>query len=323
MRPALLCLFLFYSFFATAQVKKLQLASDIWPPFTNVAGEKAFAIDLVKEALARKDIKIQVEIAQFTNVMNGIKKGEFDGSAALWESDERKQHLVFSAPYLQNQLILVGRKGSDVSAESFPDLNGKRVAVVETYAYGTFDDKNGISLVYGKSDQENLELLLKNEADYMLVDALLIQYLMKHQKDELSDNLEIGTRPLLRKSLHFAIRKDYPDAAEIIDQFNKEIMEMLAEGTYNRILQINWIRADIDGDGQAELIFEGEQAGEEAPTGGYDVFLQASTVGTNYDNQHFYIDGNKYPDWQSVPPQYKVSPREEPVEDVKILKFRF
>ena len=59
-----------------------------------------------------------------------LLSGEFDGSAALWKDTERERALIYSEPYLENRLILVGRQGSDVSATTLAGLASKRIALV-------------------------------------------------------------------------------------------------------------------------------------------------------------------------------------------------
>ena len=114
MKKIFLSILIISSLNSIAQTTELKLASDIWPPFTNVEGEKSFAIDLVKEALGRININTTSEIISMNDVIAAIDKGDVDGSAALWKNDEREKKYVFSEPYLHNQLILVGRKGSVV-----------------------------------------------------------------------------------------------------------------------------------------------------------------------------------------------------------------
>lgn len=306
MKSLLSILFAGISMFGFAQVSELKLASDVWPPFTNVEKEKSFALDLVREALNRGSIQTVYSIVNFGEVITGIDDGSFDGSAALWIDNERKKKYNFSSPYLQNQLILVGRKGSDVSAASLAELKGKRIGVVENYAYGEeISSSRYIVLVKGNSDQQNLERLLSEDIDYMLVDALLIQYLLKFQLNDVTEFLEIAEEPLIVKSLHFALRKDVPDGGKIVSAFNDAIKAMVADGSYNRILELNWIQADVDGDGKLELILDGNQAGVNAPQNSYEVFLdqpadkQAST-------DRYYIDGQVYESWEDVPEHYKV-----------------
>lgn len=296
---------LLHTFMLSAQTTTLKLASDVWPPFTDVETKHALALNLVTEALARAKVKGQTDILDFTEAMEGIRSGKFDGSAALWHSPERAEFLLFSEPYLENRLILVGKKGSDVSAATLSALKSKRIAVVESYAYGTLVDKaTNIQLITGNSDQQNLERLLKGEADYMLVDALLIAYLLKYQSEEASEHLAIGTTTMLRLPLHFAIRKEIPDAENIVKKFNEEIKEMIALGTYNRILQLNWIATDVDGDGKTELVLNGDKAGTKAPANSYMLISQPdqSASGTS----RYFIEGNIYENWEGVPEKYKV-----------------
>ena len=325
MKKLIIILLFFSNTLVFAQERNLKLASDIWPPFTDVADERTFALDIVKTALNRSGMRVHTEILEFDDVLTGIKDGKFDGSAALWRSPEREQYLLFSDPYLQNQLILVGRKDSEVSAATLAELEGKRIALVGNYAYGIdeqYTDK--LEIVYSKSDQENLDLLLKKEVDYMLVDALLIQYLLTYQEKEARQYLEIGTRPLITKHLYFALRKDLPEAEQIIHQFNIEVLRMVADGSYNRTLQLNWLHADVDNDGTMELVLNGEQAGMIAPTSSYAVYFSDSDAGENTTPSSYYVEGNFYQSWEQIPSQYKVPPKKSSdLSKIGLLSFRF
>jgi len=306
MNKVILLLLVTFSIQGSSQTTELKLVSDVWPPFTNIEGKKAFAIDLVTEALNRIDINTKIEIVVFEDILKGITSGDFDGSAALWINEERKKKYLFSDPYLHNQLILVGKKGSIVNATSFSELNGKRIGVVENYAYGIDgSDAEKINLVKGSSDQQNLERLLSDQIDYMLVDALLIQYLLKFQVNDVSEYLEIGPAPILVKSLHFALDKNVPDAQNIMTLFNKEIQEMIADGSYHEVLELNWIQADLDGDGKMEIILNCQTAGKEEPRNVYSVYTSPSPDYQDTTAKGYYIVGNFYRSWDDIPQQYK------------------
>lgn len=321
MRNGLLIVFVLTAIASRAQVQNLTLASDPWPPFTNVSEEQAFALDIVREGLNRSGITMQTEILQFEEVLSKIQDGTYDGSAALWKTDERSEYLLFSIPYLHNQLVLVGPKGADVSAEAINELRGKRIAIVGTYAYGeeVINEEN-VSFIAGRNDQENLEKLLNGKVDYMLADALLVQYIQAHQKDEAAKYLSIGKNTLIKRSLHFAIRKDIQGAEQIISHFNDAVVSMVADGYYNTILQINWIRADVDGDGSMEWVGRG-QSGSQAPTSSYSIFFQNNQI---KENDKYYIDGKMYNGWDNVPKEYKAAPQTaEDLNRSSVLRLRF
>jgi len=297
-----------------AQTTQLTLASDIWPPFTNAPGETAVAMEIVKTALNRNSIAVKPKVADFTIVLEGLEKGIFQGSSALWKTSEREEYLIYSKPYLFNQLVLVGRKGSDVSAQNMSELSGKKIAVVAGYAYGEgiANDESAV-FIEGKNDQANLIKLLEGKVDYMLVDALLVAYLRSYQAADAKKHLEIGTVPLESHGLHFAIRRDIEGAEEIISEFNQTIAEMQADGTYHRILKLNWIQADVDGDGNLEMI-PGQNAGKR-PENAY------SLSGPSASSNRIYHEG-KYLNWEDLPDDVKrTGINQADVQDVTFLSF--
>ena len=159
---------------------------------------------MVKIALQRVNVDTKYTITSFDNVIAGIQNGKFDGSAALWESKERGATLIFSEPYLENQLVLVGLKGADVSMNTVAKLAGKKIGVVKDYAYGDRLMKApDLQLVFSESDQINLEKLFDKQIDYLLVDNLLIQYILKYQMNDVNELLSIAKVPFKTKTLHF------------------------------------------------------------------------------------------------------------------------
>jgi ABC-type amino acid transport substrate-binding protein len=312
---------------ASAQGDALSLGSDRWPPFTDEPGRARFAVELVDEALDRAGIDASTAIIDWEAVLPGLRSGKLDGSAALWRSAEREQFLLFSEPYLENRLVLVGRKGADVSATSLADLADKRLAVVGGYAYGEqLEEDRAPELVRRESDEASLQTLLEGRADYMLVDDLVIQYILENHADDAKRWLEIGSRPLLVRPLHFAVRRDLPEAEVLVSRFDREIRGMIADGTYNRILQVSWIRADVDGDGRAELVPRGDRLGAMPPTSSYEVevTVRAKADPTATGEARFYIGGEVYENWDAVPQRYKrLDPLEVDPTQSSATLFRF
>ena len=153
----------------SAQTSQLRLVSTVWPPFTNEPGQPRFALDLVETALSRLGLTSKTSIVDAEQFTPALLNGEFDGSAAAWRDADRDRVLLFSQPYLENRLILVGRKGSDVSATSLAALKGKRVAIVGGYAYGNAIDDASDTFVRSRNEEDSLSLLLGGRADYALM----------------------------------------------------------------------------------------------------------------------------------------------------------
>ena len=303
MKPAYFLLIILCALSVKAQEQDLVLVSSVWPPFADMEGQKSFAIEIVDEALNRSNIVSETVINEQGSALDLILDGTYSGSHTLWKTADRESYLYYSEPYLENRLVLLGRKGSDVSAGSLKDLKNKRVSIVSGYGYGSsIYTIPGVTILPGEDHQKNLEMLLEGKTDYMLVDELLIQFLLQYRFQEVKKYLEIGNQAMLVRTLHLAISKKHPNAEGILEAFNNSIHEMISDGTYNRILEINWIQHDVDGDGILELVMDGEHAGEDAPVNYYQVM---SNYGLVADADRYYINGVMYDNWNSVPAEFK------------------
>ena len=290
-----------------AQAKPLRLVSTVWPPFTNVAGQPRFALDLVEASLERLRITSSTSFVEAGAYTPALLTGAYDGSAAAWKDPTREQALIFSQPYLENRLILIAKHGANVAAKSLADLKGRRIAVVEGYAYGDEIEKAGPVFVRSKSEEDSLSLLLAGRADYALMDDLVVRYLVANYADEAKTRLQIGTAPLLTRPLYFAVRRSTPDAQSIIDRFNGQLRTLITDGTYHRLLHVDWIRADVDGDGVAEFVSLSEKSGSTPPQNAYPLFSPgALDKQVQQEQERYFFGGAVYNGWSSVPDRYKV-----------------
>jgi ABC-type amino acid transport substrate-binding protein len=301
----------------------LRLGSDTWPPFTAEPGRPRVAIALVEAALSRDGVEAGTAILpDFAQVMEQIRSGQLDGSAALWRTPEREALLRFSHPYLENRLVLLARKGTDLGATRLSQLAGRRVAIVESYAYGPeVEQAEGPVLVRGPSDRANLQLLLQGKVDYLLADELLIHDLFERQGERARVLLAAGTAPIVQRSLHLALRRDLPGSEQIIARFDEAIRAMLADGSFNRILGVTWIRADVDGDGKPELVLGADRAGTQAPDGAYEIFRSGAEPA---GGERYVVDGKAYETWEKIPPNYRVQSERSgkpPPQGLRLLEF--
>jgi polar amino acid transport system substrate-binding protein len=289
----------------SAQTARLRLVSTAWPPFTNEPGKPRMALDLVEAALGRIGVTSATTIVAAPEFTSSLLSIQFDGSAAAWKDPERERVLVFSQPYLENRLILVGRRGSDVSAKTFAALKGKRIAIVEGYSYGDAIEGAGPTFVRSSREEDSLARLLDSAVDYTLMDELVVRYITSNYPKEAQSRLAFGSTPLLTRPLYLAIRKDLADAPSIIDRFNAQLSVMLTDRTYHRLLHVDWISADVDGDGVPEYVPQSDRIGTVAPKNVY-LLSTGPSLKTNAPQQRFYVGGNLYTDWASVPQPFKV-----------------
>jgi polar amino acid transport system substrate-binding protein len=305
----------------SVETSPLRLVSTAWPPFTNQPGQPRFALDLVEAALGRIGVSSTTTIVDAAQFTASLLKGDFDGSAAAWKDAERERVLVFSQPYLENRLVLVGRKGADVSATALSALAGKRISIVEGYSYGDAVEGAGPTFVRAHSEEDSLARLLNGSVDYVLMDDLVVQYISSHHAQEAQAKLQLGSTPLVTRPLYFVVRRTRPDAQAIVDRFNGQLRGMVADRTYHRLLHVDWIQADVDNDGLVEYVPGSDRAGAAAPRSAYSLFTNDRPALTAtpqpkpspaIQQPRFYIGGNIYRDWATVPDTYKLTGEDIP-----------
>lgn len=309
----------------SAQTTELRLVSTAWSPFTNAPGQPRFALDLVEAGLGRIGIKTSTTIVAAAQFTGSLLSGTFDGSAAAWKDAERERTLLFSQPYLENRLILVARRGGDVSAKTLADLKGRRIAVVEGYSYGEAVEQSGPVFVRSRTEEDSLKILLDGKVDYTLMDELVVQYLVNNYPEQTRTRLQLGSTPLVKRPLYLAVRRTLPDAESIVNRFNAQLRGMIADHTYHRLLHLDWIQADIDGDGLPELVPQSDRQGAVEPKQAYSLFVtEPSAMPTPKAQGRFLFGGSIYDGWTTVPDKFKVEDpkRPDPSRSTAVI-FRF
>ena len=256
-----------------AQTKPLRLVSTAWPPFTNQPGQPRFALDLVETALGRIGVTSTTTIVEAAQFTASLLKGDFDGSAAAWKDAERERVLLFSKPYLENRLILVGRKGADVSAGSAgrahrqADCDRRRLCLRRDGRTRRADVRPVAQR--GRQRGATVERQRRLRADGRPGRAVHRRPPCQGGADQAAAR---DRRRFVTRQLYFAVRRGHPDAQSIIDRFNAQLRGMIADHTYHRLLHVDWIQADVDDDGLLEYVPRSDQAGTTEPQRAYSIF---------------------------------------------------
>jgi hypothetical protein len=180
----------------SAQMRPLELVSTAWPPFTNATRQPRFALDSVEEALRRVTLTANTTIVSAPDFTTALLSASSTAVPPAWKDAERERTLIFSQPYLENRLVLVGRHGADVSAKSLPI---SRVSVWQSSKatrtatpYTSPDRRSFVS----HSEEDSLKRLLSGDVDYTLMDDLVVQYILSNYPKESEARLQIGSEPL-------------------------------------------------------------------------------------------------------------------------------
>ena len=251
---AITFLLLFIGVAAAHSADKLKIVADYWPPFTTEQKGQRIAADLVETALSNADIIHETQLLPWNEVLEGLKSGKYDAIVGAWKSTERESYLMFSQPYLENRIKLVGRIDNRIVYKRLDQLAGKKVGLVEGYAYGPeISDSKSIVKVMGATEAGNIKKLIAKKVDFILTDSIVVQAMKEFLPEDVKNELVIYDDAVVIRPLYFALRKNYPNGKAILEKFNKSISGMLADGSYNKILGFSWVKV-TNADGVEEYI---------------------------------------------------------------------
>lgn len=286
----------------------LLLGNDAWPPFIVKGKQQGTAEMLVCQALQRSGWSCSVKVTDFDVVLNEARIGVVDGIAAAWKNPDRETYLLFSEPYLTNRIVPVFNKENPVEIQSISDMAGLRVALVTDYAYGEdiSSMKSRFDVVGSKNSLQALRAVRNGEADIALIDELVA-------RDELYKSLMSGLEAsdvvLAYRDLHLAVSKQNPHAETIIDDFHRGYKLMLADGTVNDILDVDWLATDFGQAGQMDVVMRSGVSLDDLsnPADQGSVYALESSEyqlmrQRNYDpnRANYQVDGKSYSTLQSA-----------------------
>ena len=208
-------------------------------------GLVGFDIDLAKEAARRMGITIKFQPIDWNKKREEITSGNID---VIWNgldiTDERKEYMIFSKPYMDDRQIFLIKKDNNQNIHTEGDLEGKRVgiqagSIAETYfdendkLKGTFKDFK----TYGKFN-DVLDDLKNGEIDVFVCDELVARYEMNIHPDQFRI-VDAKTGYVTEMGIGF--RKE--DTA-LRDKFQQAFDEMVDDGTAKKISE-HWFNADL------------------------------------------------------------------------------
>ena len=204
-----------------------------------------FDIDLAKEAGKRLGVEMEFKPIDWDKKREELTSGNVD---LIWNglniTAERKEYMIFTAPYMDDRQIFLVSKGNKHNIHSEGDLEGKIVGVqtgssAEVYFNENETLKRGFKEFksYGKFT-EAVNALNAGEIDVFVCDELVARYEIKRNPDRF-EIIDARTGYAIEMAIGF--RKD--DTA-LRDRVQKVFSEMIADGTAKKISE-EWFQADL------------------------------------------------------------------------------
>ena len=189
-----------------------------------------YEIELVDALCAQMKAECEVISQDWDGLIPGLNAQKFDAAiAGMSITPERKEVVEFSDPYFHTGIILIGKKGDDISVDG---LKGQPIASQRsTVASQYLQEKHADSDIKLYDTQDNAYLdLTSGRVRAMMSDKVTgIDWLKTEAgKDYEVKGQEISTSD---DAMGIAFRKGDP----LVAKFNKALAEIKDNGTYDQI----------------------------------------------------------------------------------------
>lgn len=221
---------------------------EYFPPFEYVDTNgvyKGFNIDIMHAIAIEMGLDVEIHPMKWKNVEMALVKGEIDVIQGITITDERRENISFSEPYLVLSLTIFIGKDNDY-IKSLRDLENKTVSVQEKdVANELMATINGVKVIHAESQLRALQQLVNGRAEAYVGNRLTGLYSI--QKYNYSDDVKMIGAPINPKDYSIAVRKG-----------NEELLEVMGEGL--EIIKKNGIYDKIYDKWFGEEIGSGKEA---------------------------------------------------------------
>lgn len=193
-----------------------------------------FDIDVLNAIAKQQNLTFTYKPYPWKMLFDSLSKGDADIAAAgITITEARKQDMDFSEPYFQSrQMLLLGADATKI--ESFSQLPSLRLAVKEGTTSDDLVKQLGMTdqTLFLSSNYATVKEVLQGNVDAALGDSgVMLYYHSLYPEKKLTTLADDTETP---EEFGFALRKNQQ---ALMDQLNKGLRAIKADGTYERIYQ--------------------------------------------------------------------------------------
>jgi len=212
-----------------------------WPPMEYIDESKdiiGFDIDLMKEIAKAGGFTVEFKNTAWDGIFAGLAGGKYDAvMSSVTITDERKQQMDFSKPYINaGQILVVPKSTSGVS--KLADMKGKIVAA-QIGTTGSFEIEKISGVELKTYDEIGLafEDLVNGRIDGVVADTPVAADFAL-QSESYKGKLKIVGEPFTDEYYGIAVQKGN---TEVLDAINKGLDKVLGTSAYEKI-EKKWLR---------------------------------------------------------------------------------
>jgi polar amino acid transport system substrate-binding protein len=234
----LLGLTFFYVLVANAANKQvLKISSSESPPYmSDFVTDKGYANHVIQCAFSQQQLKIKFVFMPTARAYKEAMEGKFAASSYWYLDAKHEESFLISEPITREKIVFFRRK-SPVKSQwtDLSDFARLRIGMTRGYTYTKalrdYAQTHESAVSFVTTDQQNMKMLLLERIDIFPIDEASGWYLLNQFfATEQIHLIETIQPPLMNTTGHLLFPKVFPNAANLLQTFNKGLAQCAEQG---------------------------------------------------------------------------------------------
>jgi polar amino acid transport system substrate-binding protein len=222
-----------------ADLIPLTAAADPWPPYIDdTVDGGGVSVELADAAFRTQGYTVTNRIVPWARAMEEVKHGRVDLILDAWWTQERSNDYMFSRPYLDGPLKFIKKRTDKFTFNNHTSLRNKSLALVRDYGYG---DALLSSKEYRPVEVTDfilgIRMLEAGRVDLAIENELVARTRLAKESPSSLEKLAFVEPAISNNYVYVMSGYKNPQHAKIIAAFNQGLMEITANGTFEKIVK--------------------------------------------------------------------------------------
>ena len=209
--------------------KLIMVTNAEFPPYEYICQQHIDGIDpaIIRNITEKLGYELEIQNMNFDSVIAAVQSGKADIAASgLTITEERKQQVLFTIPYIVTEQLIIVRRDSTVKTPA--DLLKVKIGVQHGTTGDTFVAKNIKAPERYHSGPLAVAALKAGKVDAVVIDGEPAHIFVKQHPE-----LMLLPAPLTYEEYAFAVNKNNP---ELLKKFNLELQKLKHSGELDKIV---------------------------------------------------------------------------------------
>lgn len=204
---------------------------------TDPEKQGGFLIEITKAAFARVGHEVKIDFQPWARALRSVMDGQSEALLGAYYNDERAAKMRFSDTIAHTDMLLFALKGSPIIYRNIDDLRSYTVGTIIGADYPPeFNAAQSIRKEPVTDHVANIRKLLAGRVDLFVEKKYVVLNTLRTQFPAEAARIEALPVPLRENRYFNAFSRAFPEHERIAADFNKGLAMIIADGTYEAIM---------------------------------------------------------------------------------------